>query len=314
MILIVTHSRDVGADYVIRHLYRADAKYVRLNTDQLGRPGCFIGARAIPELHFDGKVISNRDLTAIWARRFAMPEVLKEAKDEHVEFIKRELTVMLDAFLEGTPRAFEINSSAADRLAGNRIIQAGRANSVGFAVPDALVTQDIVAARDFIASHDGVICKALSFGQVSSSPGAERVAYASLIAMDTDLSGLALCPLLLQERIPKRYDWRITTVGNRAFCARAAADEESDVLDWRTAKDHLTKFERAEPPTDVLEKLSALNRGSNLVYGAHDLIETASGEFVFLETNPAGQFGWLELSLGLPIGLALAEELMAAGR
>lgn len=37
----------------------------------------------------------------------------------------------------------------------------------------------------------------------------------------------------------------------------------------------------------------------DLVFAAHDLTETPSGDFYFLETNPAGQWGWLELTTGL---------------
>lgn len=243
-----------------------------------------------------------------------MPEVLTQAKAEHVEFIKRELAVVLDAFLEGIPDVVEINPSTADRLAGNRILQAGLAKAIGFKVPDSIVTQDAAAARAFIDGHDGVICKALSFGQVSGEAGRERVAYTSAITVEVDLSGLALCPLLLQAKISKRYDWRITTVRDRAFCARAVANEQADGVDWRAAEDHLSKFERSEPPNEILDKLLTLSRMSGLVYGAHDLIETLSGEFIFLETNPAGQFGWLEISLGLPIGCALADALMGVDR
>lgn len=71
MILIVTHSRDLSADFVIRHLLAYGKKYLRLDTDRLGTPECFFGARSIPELHIKGHVVRRNDVTAIWCRRFS---------------------------------------------------------------------------------------------------------------------------------------------------------------------------------------------------------------------------------------------------
>ena len=51
-----------------------------------------------------------------------------------------------------------------------------------------------------------------------------------------------------------------------------------------------------------------------LVFGAVDLIRTPSGEHVFLEVNPSGEWGMLERDLGLPISEAIAEALLATDR
>lgn len=42
---------------------------------------------------------------------------------------------------------------------------------------------------------------------------------------------------------------------------------------------------------------------------AIDLIETPQGEFVFLEVNPSGQWGWIADLAGLPIPEAVADML-----
>ena len=48
-----------------------------------------------------------------------------------------------------------------------------------------------------------------------------------------------------------------------------------------------------------------------LKYGAIDLIETPNGDFVFLEVNPSGQWGWISDLAGLPIPEAVADMLEA---
>ena len=59
----------------------------------------------------------------------------------------------------------------------------------------------------------------------------------------------------------------------------------------------------------MARSLRALVRALGLVYGAADLIRTPDGEHVFLELNPGGEWGMLELALELPIAAALARSL-----
>jgi hypothetical protein len=47
-----------------------------------------------------------------------------------------------------------------------------------------------------------------------------------------------------------------------------------------------------------------------LAFGAIDLIVTPHGKYVFLEVNPAGQFLWLDSTLGLPLLDALSQMLI----
>src|SRR3546814_2691752 len=105
-----------------------------------------------------------------------------------------------------------MNSSMADRVAGNRLLQARNAAAVGFMVPDTLVTQNVDEARAFLEKYRMAITKAMSFGRLRAGP-LETVAYTSVVKKDSDLSGLKVCPALFQEYIEKKREWRVTVVG-----------------------------------------------------------------------------------------------------
>jgi glutathione synthase/RimK-type ligase-like ATP-grasp enzyme len=47
-----------------------------------------------------------------------------------------------------------------------------------------------------------------------------------------------------------------------------------------------------------------------LLFGSLDFILTPSGEYVFLEINPVGEWGMLEKDLDLPIASAIADALL----
>jgi glutathione synthase/RimK-type ligase-like ATP-grasp enzyme len=277
-----------------------------LNTDLLGTESYFFGFGSSATLRIGGSSFAATDIKAIWARRFALPSSLQELDFKYRDFAKRELSVVMDAFLEDGA-AFQINGYMADRLAGNRLIQSARAKRIGLNVPDTCVTQDKSEAQNFLRKHSLNVTKAMSFGRLTTSESdAEIVAYTSKVTLEHDLSGLQRCPALFQERIQGKYEWRVTTVGEQLFSARVALGD--DEIDWRLSPKK-ANFEAASLPKEIERKLARLCTDSQIVYGAHDLIEDRNGDFFFLETNPAGQWGWLELTLGMPIGEAIANEL-----
>ncbi len=119
--------------------------------------------------------------------------------------------------------------------------------------------------------------------------------------------------MVFQEGVEKALEYRVTAVGDRLFVA--SIDSQSHDLgkdDWRRAGSGLAgRFHPATFPARVEDGLRRLMRAFGLVYGGIDLIQRPDGEFVFLEINSAGEWGWLEVQAGLPISAALADELTA---
>jgi glutathione synthase/RimK-type ligase-like ATP-grasp enzyme len=310
VILIATHETDVGADLVIRHLIKKSANYVRIDTNRLGTPGRHFGfANGDAFLRYDDSLVHASDVQAVWARRFVRPDIVEQAKPEYRDFVSRELTHVTESFLDAID-APRMNSYEADRKAGNRLLQSALARKIGFVVPDTLVTQDANQASAFIGRFSATITKAVSFGIISSDR--DEIAHTSRINGMSNLAGLAGCPVLIQPEIEKKHEWRVTTVGHRVFAARTRRGAAVDQLDWRRSEDVGNIFEKADIPRDVSDKLLLLCKRSAIQFGAHDLIEAPNGDFYFLETNPAGQWGWLEVHLGLPIGEAIASWLTSA--
>lgn len=307
-VLVTTRSDDLTADLVIRHLLRRGTRFLRLDTDCLGQPELHFGfSDGRPELVTASGRLRPEDVRSVWARRFAPPTVLDAVASAHRPFVRRELSTVLDAFIDSAT-GLHVNSLDVDRRTGNRLLQAMAASAVGFAVPDTLATQDVGRARAFMAAHDRVVVKALSFGAVDEER--DQVVMTTEIGVHTTFDGADICPVLLQERVRKQREWRVTTVGTQVFAACTRMDPDKLPVDWRAAESQAHLFEVAELPAHIEHQLLALVHDTGLRFGAHDIVEQPDGNFVFLETNPAGQWGWLELSLGLPIGAALADLLV----
>ena len=63
-------------------------------------------------------------------------------------------------------------------------------------------------------------------------------------------------------------------------------------------------------PNKICNEIYSLHKKLNLVYSAFDFILTTEGQYVFLETNPAGEWVWLEKELNIDISKALLKELL----
>jgi glutathione synthase/RimK-type ligase-like ATP-grasp enzyme len=211
-------------------------------------------------------------------------------------------------------KAFRMDPELVIRRADNKQLQLQVASEIGLETPRTLITNDADAVRSFARSCEaGIVTKMLSSFAVYED-GKERVVFTNPVTVEDldDLSGLKLCPMTFQERIPKALELRVTVVGNRVFAAAIDSQTSSAAQhDWR--KDGVALMEewkRYELPAEVEARLLRLMDHFRLNYGAVDFILTPDGRYVFLEVNPVGEFFWLESCPGLPISAAIADVLL----
>ncbi|MEK9177777.1 MAG: MvdD family ATP-grasp ribosomal peptide maturase, partial [Patescibacteria group bacterium] len=123
-------------------------------------------------------------------------------------------------------------------------------------------------------------------------------------------ASLSVCPVMLQEYIEKKIELRITIVGKQVFaCAIHSQDEVRTMIDWRRYGEKWVKHEVFVLPEHVKGKLLESMKSWGIVFGAIDMIVTPENNYVFLEVNPSGQYGWIEGLTGMPISRAIAEVL-----
>lgn len=186
--------------------------------------------------------------------------------------------------------------------------QLSAAASCGLTTPRTLLTSDPDQARIFCqAVEQGVVYKPLSAANIVTGDELRLVFTSRISAADFDDVDLSLTMNLFQEWIPKRYDARVTVVGQRIFGVAIHAASPDAYLDWRIDYSSL-RYEPAELPTCVSNGIFAYMKRFNLLYGAFDFAVT-DDHWYFLECNANGQFGWIEAETGLPITAAVADLL-----
>lgn len=152
------------------------------------------------------------------------------------------------------------------------------------------------AVRSFIVPPDGIIyTNEITEDDVGNSAASIREA-----------------PGTYQEMIVKRFELRVTIVGQQIFAARINS-QQADVTRIDRRRSQLEDmYESIELDSQLTSKLLEFHTRAGLIYGAYDLIIDQDGLPIFLECNPGGQWLWLEIKLGLPISQALARLLAGA--
>jgi hypothetical protein len=103
----------------------------------------------------------------------------------------------------------------------------------------------------------------------------------------------------------------VIVIGQHVTAAAITAGSDRAYVDYRTDYSSLT-YELVEPPSEVVAGVRALMASFELVYSALDFVLTPDGEWVFLEVNPAGQYGYIEHHTGAPLTDQLADLLAGA--
>jgi MvdC family ATP-grasp ribosomal peptide maturase len=319
VVLLLTHSDDFyTVDLVAQALARRRVSPVRFNTDLFpsrvklaARAGDERAAQLFTET---GEQISATAIRAVWARKLWSPRMSGDLDERYRSMCISESAAALEGFLDALHNARWINNLDRQREAENKQRQLRLAARAGLRVPRTLVTNDPAAARHFFADTDGqTVAKLLRPLTVSMDAADNPFVYTTRIR-EQDLANaeaLRHSPMVFQELIPKAYELRVACVAGEFFAgALNASGTSRGHTDWRRAAPEDCRWQKAELPAEVAKGLQTLMSGLSLVFGAADLICTPSGEHVFLEVNPGGEWGMLERDLGLPISEAIAAALL----
>lgn len=320
MILIISNKWDIAVDFVVLELRRRGHKFTRLNAEDLPtlRATIAFPKAAISIDGFRSNLALDRDVKVVWNRRPGYPfddYLVSEKPSSAVQkFVSDQWHIWRDA-LTIVPNITWINDPQAEWRAENKVRQLMWAQTIGFAVPKTLVTNDPAAIREFQSSCDGkIIAKAL-YAPLIEEPEFDTFIFTNalpVLSPDDDPS-IRLCPMIVQELIAEKTEYRVTVIGGRLLIARIVSDTGIPVdLDWRTQKQGL-RFVACNIPQSIEEMCISYVKQCGLLFGAIDLVES-HGQFYFLEINPNGEWGWLQKQAGLPIAEHLCDLFIASDK
>ncbi|MDO0929216.1 ATP-grasp ribosomal peptide maturase [Streptomyces sp. TG1A-8] len=310
-VLILTSEQDVTADMVVLRLNEAGVPVVRLDpadlTNGVALSGEYVQGACRGHLSVGGRLVGVDGLRSIWVRR---PGDAAARAAQPSAWLTQESSQALYGMLRCTDARW-MNHPDAARRARHKPWQLRLAQRSGLAVPATLITTFPQAAREFAERFPDLVVKPVSGAHPQEPP---RAVPTSRVAPDADFTAVAYGPTLLQRRIAKRADVRLTAVGGELLAARKPADPDAgpDDVDVRFAPSPHPWLPAQVPPR-VAGAVHRYLGGAGLAYGAFDFVEDADGHWWFLECNQSGQFGFIEMDTGQPIAAAIARWLARDG-
>jgi ATP-GRASP peptide maturase of grasp-with-spasm system len=331
LIVIGSEDWDTTTEVVMWWLKYYREKVVRINMEDLVQlKSVVIGEKGI-DLRMHTKqygAINLSDVKSFWLRRsevvfqraniaFGRQYELAETEKFFNRHLDKEIKTV-ETFLEhillesNDIKTLGVNAN----YSTNKLINLSVARSVGLQIPETAILTDKQALADFIHNNDGTITKTISDMnpfQYEIEGKEYRYALYTNTFSDSQLPQLGerFFPTLFQEQVNKRVELRIFYLAGKCFSmAIFSQQDEKTQVDFR--RYNYIMPNRTAPfklPAVIEKKIVAFMERIKLNCGSIDMIYTESGEFVFLEVNPFGQFGMVSYPCNYYIEKQIAEYL-----
>ncbi len=303
-VLVLTTRLDFASDYVTAELAERNIPFLRLNSEDLPRlelgwrpsdPSLLVRSEDIQE------TLVGPGLQAVLVRR---PTYLRSPPGTAEQALAAHHWLTFLHGLQSFTGLHWMNHPASDFVAENKMVQLRVAAEIGFRIPNTTVTNsagmalhDLRHITDFaIKGLDTVLWRE---GESQFFCYTEMLDRANVQGLD-----LSALPTIVQERLWPKTDVRVTVVGDRLWAATITDRHEPIDVDWRTLKHRATYREHRLPDPVRLQCLEVTRR-LGLCFAAIDLVQYRN-EYVFLELNPVGEWGWLAESLGWDVAKHMA--------
>ncbi|MCL2512088.1 MAG: hypothetical protein FWF09_08575 [Bacteroidales bacterium] len=322
MILIITNKEDVHPTPVIRLLNERNIPVFRLNTEALLTDYHVCWQCNVENMDFHIKNIHTQlevrgsDITAVWDRRPEKPSGLLVQNSPQInKHNLAEAEGFLSFLRYYIKDIFSIGSIVNDRPAASKMLQLQIARKVGFRTPDSCFSNRKEDVLKFAEHHENLVLKSIENNYIwDEEKEQEYVFYTRKIEssslIDVTEEAFSQTVGFVQNYIEKQFELRITVVDNHFFACKIDSqilDDDKGKIDWRQGYDYGLKHEIYDLPQEIKDKCSQFLNHLGLHFGCFDFIFTPSGEYVFLECNPNGQWLWVEIETGMKISEAIAE-------
>lgn len=289
--LVASSLYDFSTDLVVQELERRNAKYVRLNRENLENYRLTLDVHeASLEVKVGGanyRVTS--DLKAVYYRQ---PIFLRNTPGESLSIDEQLSRSQWMGFLRSLAifdEARWMNPLSATYLAETKAYQLSAARKIGFKIPMTLIGNDFVRLKEM---ENRVIVKSLDTVLLRDNNDCLFV-YSTVESPSafTD-ENVSAAPLTVQEYVSPKIDVRVTVIGRKLTAVTITSAGKGIAEDWRVVDRDAIEYTEVKLPPYIERQCLKLLEVLGLNFGAIDLVES-NGNYYFIEVNPTGEWGWL---------------------
>lgn len=323
MVLIFTDSDDSSTNLVLDWLIARETPFLRINSEQnLTLVGCNLDHGLSISFTTDaGQTIHyTSDFDCVWYRR-GMPRIsmLWPNKLPKGSPVLHNIELLYNAEIDVLTRLFQYALSQIPSLGSpwalpeNKIKDLETYQKCGGLIPRTIITgnkQELIAFM--MSCAHPLIFKKLNYSFTLEVDGGVFMQYTEQLTPEIISSlpedfGLTT----FQVQTPKLFELRVFVLNESLYSMAiwSQGDIQTSVDFRRYNADQPNRFVPFSLPDEIRQQIHAFMRASGTNTGSIDMIYTPSGEYVFLEMNPIGQFGMVSQACNYNFEKHIADEL-----
>lgn len=307
--LIISSTIDFSTDLVCYQLMMSGEKFYRLNRDE------FIKHNIVVDLQKKSMMISIEDeeyniqfeqLKGVFYRAPVFLRTQAKAELSVQEQLERN---QWSSFLRNLiifQNTNWINNPVYTYRAENKMFQLCVAESCGLQIPKTYVSNISV---NMLEREKKYIVKSLDTALFYDTQNNKEMFTYSNVVSGEELQDyeLASAPIIIQEFLNPKVDCRVTYIQGKLFPVKILQNGEGLYGDWRLRKDEL-EYVPFQLPPNISVAICKLMQKLEIQFGGIDLAIVGE-KYFFIEVNPTGEWGWLEIKTGMQISQTIKKAL-----
>ncbi len=304
MIKIISESNDVSTNEVIEYLIAYNVDFKRENSDTFSNYSYTIS-----------NDLYDNENPVIWHRRSVQQLNPVDLMNYSFSYHLWNENDVVNKFYE------KLNKQDKKYIGGfieenqhNKLYDLHLAKLCGFKIPETLITNKKTDLVNFKKRFESIITKPFKDLIKFKDNNSVYSSQGTFIVKDHHIKELDeyFAVSKFQEYIEKELEIRVFCFDKRIFAmAIFSQNDERTKVDFRNY--NLEKESRNisfKLPNNIVSKIKKILKNKEINTCSIDLILTPDNEFVFLEINPQGQFGWVSKNCNYYVEKYIAETLI----
>jgi ATP-GRASP peptide maturase of grasp-with-spasm system len=308
MILLITDENDQTINEIVDWLYFFNKKFKRVNRNSKNR--LLEYSLNNENLYFiiennEVGIIDSREIKSCWFRRGDLN--FQDLNFDDYFLCDKDLTIDLIHYL-ATEISF-LHRHFIDFLINSDFFTLGNydyhnnklnilfhAKKVGLKIPNTHILTSNDSLKDF--SNLSLVSKGIQNSITVNSKNYSVYSYTELLTdVEMNSKQTDFFPTLIQENISKLFEVRVFYLNGKCFSMAIFSQSDSQTnVDFRKYNwENPNRNVLFKLPPQIEDKIVKLMRSINLNTGSLDFIYSKENEFIFLEVNPVGQFGFVSI-------------------
>lgn len=310
IVLIITNQQEQEVDGVIDFLRVRDVNIKRWNLCQFPENEYYTVSPF--SLLFPMFQITDKP-TVCWLHHFGQFSIEKTLTGLEREVALKESKNFVEGVLSSLNCSW-LNQPINVIRASNKLFQLQLAQELNIPFPDYIISNDQDQVKKFISNKKSVVVKSIVTGFICYGEKNLKIYTRQFSELPSDLlSALKFSPVIVQQTIEKKKEFRITVVGDQCFSIEIDYSELPTVTDVRELinENNRNYFKRAESIEEIENISIRLTKKLGLTYAGIDWLQSKDGKYHFLELNPLGSFKWYEQCGNFNITETIGNKLLA---